>query len=78
MIRKHIYREAGASLANVDELIGGFENGQLIVDFLSQNESFNRPLVRAPDRRNFSLKMRSVKYYDLLPEPNGISLILKK
>jgi hypothetical protein len=76
VIREYIYRHAAADRANpqnpiLQDLIGGFQTGQEVVNFLQNpddNENFpkkfNRIIPRPVDPSGFVLQMRSVYYYN--------------
>ena len=63
-VRKHINREAGQEPRHMVDLVGGFDSGTQIVQFLSTIDAFNRPLTSRPDPKGFPLTRRSIKFYE--------------
>ena len=62
-VRKYVNREAGQEPRFMNDLVGGFDSGSQIVNFLSTRDAFNVPLTNRPDTKGFPLTRRNVKYY---------------
>ena len=62
-VRRHIRHSGAAGTLNTDGLIGGFEDGRSLVDFLSQQSGYNYRLDSKVDGAGFKLIERAVKLY---------------
>jgi hypothetical protein len=63
-IRRFIRHSGVAGTSYTDGLIGGFEDGRSLVDYLSSLSGYNCKLASKPDAAGFRLIERTVKLHD--------------
>ena len=77
-VRRFIRHSGAAGIRHTDGLIGGFEDGRSVVEFLTSQNGYNCRLASKVDGAGFTLIERAVKYHHRNETWQGLLYIIAK